>query len=239
MRTSTLRAARAPRRVVALVTASRRAWRRPPRSRSTDSGPEPPASARAITSRSAATSGTRPVRRHLQRAVRPDRQRHRLHDRSRLRADPLQGPADRPPARQEAPLPRAVHAGDLHGRDDASRATSCSTGSSSRSACRWSPSSTGRSGGSATSTTSSTQPRGFVGVLLETRMTTFNRRAQLGDGLGVHAGASGPLPAIGVVARGYVHPTVAINFEMSGMRLPERRSASTRRTTWTGICTAR
>ena len=62
--------------------------------------------------------------------------------------------------------------------------------------------------------------RGFVGVLLETRMTTFS--AELNSVIASeYALARGPLPAIGVVARGYVHPTVAINFEMTGMRLPD------------------
>jgi hypothetical protein len=64
------------------------------------------------------------------------------------------------------------------------------------------------------------QPWGFVGVLLEARMTNFN--AELNSVLASeYATAKGPLPAIGVVARGYVHPTVALNFEMSGMRVPE------------------
>ena len=62
--------------------------------------------------------------------------------------------------------------------------------------------------------------RGFVGVLLETRMTTFS--AELNSVIASeYALARGPLPAIGVVARGYVHPTVALNFEMTGMRLPD------------------
>ena len=62
-------------------------------------------------------------------------------------------------------------------------------------------------------------PRGFVGVLLETRMTTFS--AELNSVIASeYTLARGPLPAAGIVARGYVHPTVAINFEMTGMRLP-------------------
>jgi hypothetical protein len=64
------------------------------------------------------------------------------------------------------------------------------------------------------------QPWGFVGVLLETRMTTFS--AELNSVLASeYTQAKGPLPAIGVVARGNVHPAVAVNFELTGMRLPE------------------
>ena len=32
--------------------------------------------------------------------------------------------------------------------------------------------------------------------------------------------AKGPMPAIGLVARGYVAPNVALNFEVSGFRVP-------------------
>ena len=64
------------------------------------------------------------------------------------------------------------------------------------------------------------QPWGFVGVLLETRMTEFDARLQSAIA-SEFTTAKGPLPAVGVVARGYVHPTVALNFEFSGMRLPD------------------
>ena len=58
-----------------------------------------------------------------------------------------------------------------------------------------------------------------MGVLLETRMTTLS--AELNSVIASeYTLARGPLPAAGIVARGYVHPTVAINFEMTGMRLP-------------------
>ena len=64
------------------------------------------------------------------------------------------------------------------------------------------------------------KPWGFVGVLLETRMTNFN--AELNSVIASeYTQAKGPLPAIGVVARGNVHPNVAVNFEWSGMRLPD------------------
>jgi hypothetical protein len=64
------------------------------------------------------------------------------------------------------------------------------------------------------------QPWGFVGVLLETRITEFDARLQSAIA-SEFTTAKGPLPAVGVVARGYVHPTVALNFEFSGMRLPD------------------
>jgi len=64
------------------------------------------------------------------------------------------------------------------------------------------------------------QPWGFVGVLFETRMTDFS--AKLNSPIASEfTRAKGPLPALGVVARGYVHPTVALNFELSGMQLPD------------------
>ncbi len=63
------------------------------------------------------------------------------------------------------------------------------------------------------------QPWGFVGVLLETRLTEFDARLESAIA-SEFTTAKGPLPAAGIVARGYVHPTVAINFELSGMRIP-------------------
>ena len=59
------------------------------------------------------------------------------------------------PARRS--LPRPVHADRLHGRDDTHAQHRLQRASCSRSACRCSPSSTGKSGASATSTTSSTR----------------------------------------------------------------------------------
>ena len=63
-------------------------------------------------------------------------------------------------------------------------------------------------------------PRGFVGVLLEARYTQFT--AELNSAINTEfTTARAPLPALGVVGRGYVLPNVAINFEMTGFRLPE------------------
>ena len=61
--------------------------------------------------------------------------------------------------------------------------------------------------------------RGFVGVLFETRLTDFSARlaSPLADEF---TPAKGPLPALGVVARGYVLPNVALNFEVSGFKVP-------------------
>jgi len=64
------------------------------------------------------------------------------------------------------------------------------------------------------------KPRGFVGVLLEARYTDFS--AELRSALGNEFTAvKGPLPAIGGVGRVYVLPDVAINFEVSGFRVPQ------------------
>ncbi len=62
--------------------------------------------------------------------------------------------------------------------------------------------------------------RGFVGVLLEARYTDFN--AELRSALGSEFTAlKGPLPAIGAVGRVYVLPALAVNFEISGMKVPD------------------
>jgi hypothetical protein len=66
--------------------------------------------------------------------------------------------------------------------------------------------------------------RGFVGVLLEGRYTQFTSSLQSTSPLLVASEfttAKAPLPAIGVVGRGYVAPNVAINFEVSGFKVPE------------------
>jgi hypothetical protein len=62
--------------------------------------------------------------------------------------------------------------------------------------------------------------RGFVGLLLEARYTKM--QAELNSpAASEFTSAKAPLPAIGVVGRGYVLPEVAINFEVSGFRLPD------------------
>jgi hypothetical protein len=63
------------------------------------------------------------------------------------------------------------------------------------------------------------KPRGFVGVLFEGRFTQF--RAQLSAPIGQSelVEAQAPLPAIGIVGRVYVVPGVAVNFEVTGLRL--------------------
>jgi hypothetical protein len=66
--------------------------------------------------------------------------------------------------------------------------------------------------------------RGFVGVLLEGRYTQFTSSlATISPLLAASefTSAKGPLPAIGLVARGYVAPNVAINFEVSGFKIPD------------------
>ena len=64
------------------------------------------------------------------------------------------------------------------------------------------------------------QPRERVGVLLEARYTQFT--AELNSAINTEfTTARAPLPALGVVGRGYVLPNLAINFEVTGFRLPE------------------
>jgi hypothetical protein len=65
--------------------------------------------------------------------------------------------------------------------------------------------------------------RGFVGMLLEARLTEFSSAIESLSPL-IHASdfanARAPLPAIGVVGRGYPAKNVAIDFEMTGFKLP-------------------
>ncbi|HYN07239.1 MAG TPA: hypothetical protein VES67_07600 [Vicinamibacterales bacterium] len=63
-------------------------------------------------------------------------------------------------------------------------------------------------------------PRGFVGVLVEARFTelTAELRSLIADESTL---AKGPLPAIGGVGRVYILPEVAINFELSGFKVPD------------------
>lgn len=61
--------------------------------------------------------------------------------------------------------------------------------------------------------------RGFVGLLFEGRYTEFG--ASLASIVGSEfTSAKAPLPAIGLVGRGYVAPNVALNFEVSGFKVP-------------------
>lgn len=61
--------------------------------------------------------------------------------------------------------------------------------------------------------------RGFVGVLLEARYTRLSATltSALADEYTI---AKAPLPAVGVVARAYVLPEVAIDFEFTGFKIP-------------------
>jgi hypothetical protein len=63
------------------------------------------------------------------------------------------------------------------------------------------------------------RPRGFVGFFLEARYTEMvaELRSPL---LTEFRRDKAPLPAVGIVGRGYVLPALAINFEMSMFRVP-------------------
>jgi hypothetical protein len=62
--------------------------------------------------------------------------------------------------------------------------------------------------------------RGFVGLLLEAKYTDV--QATLSNVLVTEfTHAKAPIPAIGIIGRGYVHPSVAITAEFSGFKLPE------------------
>ena len=64
--------------------------------------------------------------------------------------------------------------------------------------------------------------RGFVGVLLEAKYTNIN--ASLSApliGVSEFAEAKAPIPAIGVIGRGYVVPNISITGEFSFFKLPD------------------
>jgi len=64
------------------------------------------------------------------------------------------------------------------------------------------------------------KPRGFVGMLLEVRHTDFS--AELASPLASEfTSAKGPLPAIGLVGRAYPIRELALNFEVSGFKVPD------------------
>jgi len=62
--------------------------------------------------------------------------------------------------------------------------------------------------------------RGFVGVLLEARYTEMSADLR-SPVLHEFSVAKAPLPALGIVGRGYILPEVAINFELSGFKVPD------------------
>jgi hypothetical protein len=62
--------------------------------------------------------------------------------------------------------------------------------------------------------------RGFAGVLLEARYTEFS--AELNSVIAKESTiARGPLPAIGGVGRFYIIPEVAVDFELTGFKVPD------------------
>lgn len=65
------------------------------------------------------------------------------------------------------------------------------------------------------------KPRGFVGVLFDVRHTTMEAEISSIITATEYTRARAPLPAIGIVGRVYVIPEVAVNFEVSGFRLPD------------------
>jgi hypothetical protein len=65
--------------------------------------------------------------------------------------------------------------------------------------------------------------RGYIGALIEARYTQFSSSVQSISPIFIASEfttARAPLPSVGVVGRGYVAPNVALNFELSGFRIP-------------------
>jgi hypothetical protein len=64
------------------------------------------------------------------------------------------------------------------------------------------------------------RPRGYLGVVVEARKTELT--AELASlAVSGSVAAEAPLPAIGVVTRVYVLPDLAVNFELTGFKMPE------------------
>lgn len=68
--------------------------------------------------------------------------------------------------------------------------------------------------------------RGFVGMLLEARYTHFDARLKTNSPvfsppLEEFSSIKAPLPALGIVGRAYPLPALAINFEVSGFKVPD------------------
>lgn len=69
--------------------------------------------------------------------------------------------------------------------------------------------------------------RGFVGLIVEAKYTQVE--ASIGSTpLSASANARAPIPAIGGIARGYVVENVALTFELTGVKIPERLSEDVR-----------
>lgn len=69
------------------------------------------------------------------------------------------------------------------------------------------------------------KPRGFVGMLIEGRMTTAEARLTtrtpiISPAIDEFNKRSAPLPAIGVIGRAYPLPQLAVNFSVTGFKLP-------------------
>jgi hypothetical protein len=69
------------------------------------------------------------------------------------------------------------------------------------------------------------KPRGYVGMVLEGRYTTAEARLKTNSPIfsppyDEYNKRSAPLPALGIVGRAYPLPEVAINFEVTGFKLP-------------------
>lgn len=65
--------------------------------------------------------------------------------------------------------------------------------------------------------------RGFVGVLFEGRATELSAEIESVAATG-SVSAHAPIPSIGIVARAYPLPDLALNFEFGGMKLPSNKS---------------
>ncbi|MEO8483159.1 MAG: hypothetical protein ABI634_13185 [Acidobacteriota bacterium] len=69
------------------------------------------------------------------------------------------------------------------------------------------------------------KPRGFVGLLLEARMTTAEARLTtrtpiISPAIDEFNKRSAPLPAIGAIGRAYPLPALAVDFSVTGFKLP-------------------
>jgi hypothetical protein len=68
-----------------------------------------------------------------------------------------------------------------------------------------------------------TRPRGFVGLVGELKYNDFDAAASAGVA-GAAQDVKAPIPTVGVAARAYVLPSVAISGEFTGLKIPNNNS---------------
>ena len=79
--------------------------------------------------------------------------------------------------------------------------------------------------------------RGFVGVVLQTKLTDIQANLQAPPIGSEFARAQAPIPAIGGIGRVYVAPNISITGELDFFKIPQPSTSATKRTISTSIYT--